>query len=1045
MGCGGSSAAKDVEGGGGGGEDGGMDEDAEYNPLTEEEVNARIVCSTKADLFPLGDSKFTLRYAYLSQRGYYPEDLYKANQDAFKIVPKFNGNKGEIFFGVFDGHGVDGDSCSYFVRDNIEAELKRQIAKYPDDFEKAYKESFVQVNLSMHAQDFDDSMSGTTAIGAFFHGTDFTVANIGDSRAVVGERKGKRVIAYSLSIDQTPYRQDERERVKASGAVVMSCDQLEGIVPYHENWGVNLGEELDNGGDPPRVWAPGKSFPGCAFTRSIGDSVAEGIGVTAEPELLRKELTEEDVFVTLASDGVWEFLTNQSVCDMILKFKDPLDACRAVVAESYRLWLQYEVRTDDITMILAFIDGPGGSGDEPNPESVRRRRESRRGSADQISVGLDVVRAGGENRPVRRGLSKEKKQQMAIAMSTAPEEEETGDWVMEVVPKTNEELSRIKTAVKANFLFQHLNDTQAKQVYDVMKRVAVKKGDVVIRQGDQGDWFYVVDEGEYVVTLNQGGKEVEILKYTTQGGANPCFGELALMYSKPRAATVTAATDGVLWAMDRRSFRSILMKSSAVSLTRTLRSVEVLKSLSVGQLQRLQDLLTEVTYKDGDYVIRQGESSENLYIISEGRVRITRKEEGGKEAKQVMELGQAQYFGERALLTSEPRAANVIACGDRPVKLLHISKDAFEEVLGPLQEIIDMDRQWREQLAHKKQLQQEQEGLANVTVGDFAMEGVSATAEPFQYVLAKLKGREYTIKSVSKSKVVQMGLQQRVMAEKELASARLDTNRFVPLALTTLQDDGYLYTVFKTRIAVDLATLLGETAFDEKTTMFYTASVALALEHLQGDANRIVYRNLTPEAIVLDSQGYVQLIDMRYAVKAEPTPADFCGYAHYLSPEQVSGQGHGLAVDFWALGTLTYELITGGANPWLTGDPAKDSEVGIYQRISMHQPNGIKFPEGVSPSSGLVDLINELMHPEAQRRLGSRGTGPKEVRNAKWFSGFSWEKLENGKVDGPHKKQAEQAIKVTLQGGQKKLPSEDYKGDTSWYSGFSSFFSTPRQ
>ena len=144
-------------------------------------------------------------------------------------------------------------------------------------------------------------MSGTTAITAYFVGTQFTVANIGDSRAVVGEKKGKRVIAYSLSIDQTPYRQDERERVKASGAVVMSCDQLEGIVPYHENWGVNLGDEIDNGGDPPRVWAPGKSFPGCAFTRSIGDSVAEGIGVTAEPELLRKELTAQDQFVVLVS------------------------------------------------------------------------------------------------------------------------------------------------------------------------------------------------------------------------------------------------------------------------------------------------------------------------------------------------------------------------------------------------------------------------------------------------------------------------------------------------------------------------------------------------------------------------------------------------------------------------------------------------------------------------------------------------------------------------------------------------------------------------
>ena len=178
---------------------------------------------------------------------------------------------------------------------------------------------------------------------------------------------------------------------------------------------------------------------------------------------------------------------------------------------------------------------------------MRRRRESRRGSADQISVGIDVVgRAGGENRPVRRGLSKEKKQQMAIAASAAAEEDDGGDWVMEVVPKTPDELSRIKAAVKANFLFQHLNDTQAKQVYDVMKRVAVKKGDVVIRQGDQGDWFYVVDEGEYVVTLEQGGKDVEILRYTTQGGANPCFGELALMYSKPRAATVTAVIDGML-------------------------------------------------------------------------------------------------------------------------------------------------------------------------------------------------------------------------------------------------------------------------------------------------------------------------------------------------------------------------------------------------------------------------------------------------------------------------------------------------------------------
>jgi CRP-like cAMP-binding protein len=112
-----------------------------------------------------------------------------------------------------------------------------------------------------------------------------------------------------------------------------------------------------------------------------------------------------------------------------------------------------------------------------------------------------------------------------------------------------------------------------------------------------------------------------LIRYTTGGGINPCFGELALMYGKPRAATVRADTVGALWAMDRKSFRSILMKSSSLTLTRTLRAVAVLKSLSVGQLQRLQDLLTEVTFSPNQKIITQGEASDNLYIIAEGRVR----------------------------------------------------------------------------------------------------------------------------------------------------------------------------------------------------------------------------------------------------------------------------------------------------------------------------------------------------------------------------------------------------------------------------------------
>ena len=480
------------------------------------------------------------------------------------------------------------------------------------------------------------------------------------------------------------------------------------------------------------------------------------------------------------------------------------------------------------------------------------------------------------------------------------------------------------------------------------------------------------------------------------------------------------------------------MKSSSVSLTKTLRSVEVLKSLTVGQLQRLQDLLTEVTFKEGDYIITQNELSENLYIIADGRVTITRKEAGSSEAKVVMELGQGAYFGERALLNAEPRAANVIAAST--VKALYISKDAFEEVLGPLQEIIDADRQWREKIAHQKQLQQEQEGLVNVTISDFNLEGVTCNADPFQYVVAAgPRKKEYTIKAVSKAKVVALNLQQRVMAEKELAASLVQNHRMVPLALTTLQDDNFLYTVFKARIVMDLATLIGETGFEEKPAAFYSASVTLALEHLSD--LKLVYRNLTPDSIIIDEKGYVQLMDMRFAVRVEPPPTDFCGYPHYLSPEQVSGQGHGEAVDFWALGILTYEMITGGGNPWLTGDPAKDSEVGIYSRISSHEAGSLKFPDGVSPSAPLVELLNDLLHPIAGSRLGERGVGAKEVRQAKWWNGFDWNKLESGKLDAPHKKQAEQALAAAMKANT-SLSNEQFKGDGGIFSGFSSLFST---
>ena len=93
----------------------------------------------------------------------------------------------------------------------------------------------------------------------------------------------------------------------------------------------------------PCVCAPSQ-VPGCAFTRSIGDHIGESVGVFAVPEMVTKELTGADRYVLIASDGVWEFLTNQTVLNMVMVYKSPLKACKAVVNEAYKLWLQVRHR-----------------------------------------------------------------------------------------------------------------------------------------------------------------------------------------------------------------------------------------------------------------------------------------------------------------------------------------------------------------------------------------------------------------------------------------------------------------------------------------------------------------------------------------------------------------------------------------------------------------------------------------------------------------------------------------------------------------------------
>ncbi|PSS33917.1 Protein like [Actinidia chinensis var. chinensis] len=328
------------------------DDNREFQELGTYSSHGRHILANSSLEFVLVPShNLRLEYSVLTQRGYYPETPDKENQDSFCIKKQFQGNPNIHFFGVFDGHGQFGTQCSNFVKDRLVEILSNDLTLLGNPV-KAYNSAFLATNEELHNSEIDDTMSGTTAITVLVMGDTLYVANVGDSRAVIAVKDGNQIVAEDLSHDQTPFRKDECERVKLCGARVLSVDQVEGLKdPGIQTWG----DEETEGGDPPRLWVQNGMYPGTAFTRSVGDSTAEKIGVVAVPEVSMVQLTPDHPFFIVASDGVFEFLSSQTVVEMVARYTDPRDACSAIAAESYKLWLEHEHRTDDITIIIVHI------------------------------------------------------------------------------------------------------------------------------------------------------------------------------------------------------------------------------------------------------------------------------------------------------------------------------------------------------------------------------------------------------------------------------------------------------------------------------------------------------------------------------------------------------------------------------------------------------------------------------------------------------------------------------------------------------------------
>jgi len=243
-------------------------------------------------------------------------------------------------------------------------------------------------------------------------------------------------------------------------------------------------------------------------------------------------------------------------------------------------------------------------------------------------------------------------------------------------PKTPEQMERLGGTLGKSFMFSALGKDDMDLVLLAMKECQFTAQTHVIKEGDDGDFLFVIEKGSLDCIKTIKGEE-KIVKTVEAGDV---FGELALLYNCPRAANVVARDECVCWRLDRETFNHIV-KDAAVKrrdrYDKFLQSVPLLASIDVYERSQISDALKPESFKKGDRIVQQDEPGDKFYIIEQGELYATKGE------LKVMDYKPGDYFGELALLKNQPRAASVIVASDE-CNVLSLSRVSFNKMLGPL-------------------------------------------------------------------------------------------------------------------------------------------------------------------------------------------------------------------------------------------------------------------------------------------------------------------------------------------------------------------------
>eukprot|EP00581_Thalassiosira_minuscula_P019356 CAMPEP_0183713350 /NCGR_PEP_ID=MMETSP0737-20130205/8209_1 /TAXON_ID=385413 /ORGANISM="Thalassiosira miniscula, Strain CCMP1093" /LENGTH=673 /DNA_ID=CAMNT_0025942117 /DNA_START=80 /DNA_END=2101 /DNA_ORIENTATION=+ len=597
-------------------------------------------------------------------------------------------------------------------------------------------------------------------------------------------------------------------------------------------------------------------------------------------------------------------------------------------------------------------------------------------TASQGSSGADK----GDRQVSKLGAKKEKRQAVA-------DDDSYKNYKKVSVAKSDAVRKMLRQVMETNLLFKGCPSRELESFADVFSPKKVAKGTTVIKQGDKGETFYVVESGALDVFINVGeGANKTEMQVGVPYGPVSGFGELALIYNTSRAATIRASEDCNLWELSAAAFKGLRRQWEQNAHNQKLERLKNVKIgdktmgsiLSPADIESMALAVKRQTFSKDDPIVRQGEKGDVFYIIAEGTVTVT------KDGKTVATLGVNNFFGEKALLSSDTRQATCIAASS--VECLTLRREDFNLLLGNFQDLIEgKKKKISKTFSLGVRCPTTTYSMSDLTKGGVLGEGAFGKVN----IVKTKDGKFYALKAQSKAFLVENGQESHTIGEYNLL--RELNHPFIVRIYQAMQDKKFVYFLMDVLPGGELMDLLDrERNFPENWTRFYGGTVLSAFQAIHD--KQIAYRDLKPENLVLDKEGFCYIIDFGLAKKCSKGKTwTFCGTPDYLAPEIIRGKGHDWGVDYWGLGIFLFE-ITHGYPPFYAEDPTQTARKiikGVYSTPS-------NFSETFS------DLISRLL-TEQSKRLGRTQGGAEEIMKHQWFSGFDWNALLDKTLKVPYK------------------------------------------